>query len=98
MYDPITALIFYLLDIYGWIVVAAVIVQWLIAGRVINTSNPIVRSIIGFLFAITEPVFRFVRRFVPSFGGLDISPVIVLIAIWLIRYTIVWLYPPALLH
>jgi YggT family protein len=90
MINPITALLLYLIEIYSWVVIAAVIVQWLIIFRVINTSNDIVRAIVGFLFAITEPVFRFVRRFVPSIGGIDISPVIVLIALWFVRYVIIW--------
>jgi YggT family protein len=90
MINPITALVLYLLEIYGWVVIVAVIVQWLLVLRIINTSNDIVRTIVGFLFAITEPVFRLVRRFVPSFGGIDIAPVIVLIAIWFVRYVIIW--------
>jgi YggT family protein len=90
MVNPIVALVLYILDIYTWIIIAAVIVQWLIVFRVINVSNQIVRSIVGFLYAITEPVFRLVRRFIPAFGGIDISPVLVLIAIWFIRYVIVW--------
>lgn len=92
MPNPIVALLLYLIEIYSWIVIAAVVLSWLIAFRVINVSNEIVRSIVGFLMAITEPVFRQVRRFVPSFGGIDIAPVIVLIALWFIRYVIVWAY------
>ena len=90
MVNPILALLFYLLDIYSWIVIIAVITQYLIMFRVINTSNQLVRTIVSFLFAITEPVFRFVRRFVPSIGGVDLSPVIVLIALWFVRYVIQW--------
>jgi YggT family protein len=90
MMNPIAALLLYLIDIYSWIVIAAVILSWLIAFRVINVSNNVVRSIVSFVLAITEPVFRQVRRFVPSFGGIDLSPVIVLIALWFVRYVIVW--------
>ena len=90
MMNPISALLLYLIDIYSWIVIAAVILSWLIAFRVINVSNNVVRSIVSFVMAITEPVFRLVRRFVPSFGGLDISPVIVLIALWFLAYVIQW--------
>lgn len=90
MVNPILALLFYLLDIYSWIVIIAVITQYLIMFRVINTANQLVRTIVSFLFSITEPVFRFVRRFVPSIGGVDLSPVIVLIALWFVRYVIQW--------
>jgi YggT family protein len=71
-------------------VIAAVIVSWLIAFRVINVSNQFVRSIVSFLYAITEPLFRLIRRVVPSFGGIDVSPIIVLIGLWFLRYAIVW--------
>jgi YggT family protein len=90
MLNPISALLLYLIEIYTWIIIAAVVVSWLIAFRVINMSNQIVRSIVSFLYAITEPVFRQVRRVIPAFGGLDISPVIVLIALWFISYAITW--------
>src|SRR4051812_1680133 len=90
MVNPILALLFYLFDIYSWIVIIAVITQYLIMFRVINTSNQLVRTIVSFLFAITEPVFRLVPRFVPSIGGVDLSPVIVLIALWFVRYVIQW--------
>ena len=53
MVNPIIALALYLLDIYSWIVIAAVVVQWLIVFLVINVSNQVVRSIVCFLFAIT---------------------------------------------
>ena len=95
MLNQISALLLYILDIYSWIVIAAVVVQWLIVFRVINLSNNIVRSLVGFLYAITEPVFRLVRRIIPAFGGIDISPVIVLVAIWFLRYIIVWVSLPA---
>jgi YggT family protein len=90
MINPIFALLLYVIEIYSWVVIAAVAVSWLIAFRVINVSNQFVRSIVSFLYAVTEPVFRQVRRVIPAFGGIDISPVIVLIALWFIRYVIVW--------
>jgi len=82
---PILEVVDLLLRIYMWIIIAAAVMSWLISFRVINTySRPV--SIIGdFLYRATEPVLRPIRRFLPNFGGLDISPVILLIAIWLIR-------------
>ena len=90
MLNPITVLILTLLDIYWYVVIAAVVVSWLIVFRVINISHPIVRSAVSFLYAITEPVFRLVRRVIPPFGGIDIAPMIVIIALGLIEYTIKW--------
>jgi YggT family protein len=82
---PILEVVDLLLRIYMWIIIAAAVMSWLISFRVINTySRPV--SIIGdFLYRATEPVLRPIRRFLPNFGGLDISPVILLIVIWLIR-------------
>jgi YggT family protein len=89
--DPISALILILLDIYKWIVIAAVVVSWLIAFNVVNMYNQVVRSIVRFLDAVTEPVFRLVRRFLPAIGGIDLSPIVVFIAIWFVEaYVIPW--------
>ena len=89
--NPVFALIILLLDIYKWIVIAAVIVSWLIAFNVINLHNNLVRSIVRILEVLTEPVFRFVRRFIPAIGGIDLSPIVVFIAIWFIEYLIFYI-------
>jgi YggT family protein len=89
-HNPIVALLLALLDLYWWIVVIAVVVSWLVAFGVLNTYHPTARAIVRGLAALTEPVFRPIRRMLPSLGGLDLSPLIVLIAIWFIRYVIVW--------
>ena len=88
--NPIVALVMLLLDLYWWVVIAAVVVSWLIAFNVINTYNNFVRSLLHALGAVTEPVFRRVRKVVPPIGGLDLSPMIVLLAIWFIQYSLIW--------
>lgn len=90
--NPFIWLILTLLEIYSWIVLAAVIMSWLLAFNVVNYHNNIVRSISRFLDVLTEPVFRFVRRFVPSIGGLDLSPIVVFLAIIFLQKLVVWLY------
>jgi len=90
MHNPIVALILLLLDIYWWVVIIAVIASWLIMFGVINTYNPAVRAINNALRALTEPVFRPLRRILPPLGGVDLSPFVVIIAIWFIEYAIVW--------
>ncbi|HEX3664677.1 MAG TPA: YggT family protein [Rhizomicrobium sp.] len=70
-----------LVEIYIVIIIAAVVVSWLVAFGVLNTYNPLARSVIRMLDALTEPVFRQVRRIIPPLGGLDLSPLIVLIAL-----------------
>jgi YggT family protein len=91
MPQPIVLLILLLLDIYWWVVVAAVVASWLIQFGVINIYNRYARMFVHALDAVTEPVFRRVRRVVPPLGGLDISPMIVLIGVWFLRLVVVWL-------
>ena len=90
MLDPISSLILLLLNIYWWVVIAAVVASWLIAFNVINLHNNIVRSLVRLLDVLTEPVFRQIRRVIPAFGGIDISPLIVLIGIWFLQEAVIW--------
>lgn len=90
MLNPIAALLIEILEIYKWIVVAAVIVSWLTAFNVINVHNNFVRSLLRVLLALTEPVFRPIRRIIPPMGGLDLSPIAVFVIIWFLQYTITW--------
>jgi len=90
MLNPIAALLIEVLEIYKWIVLAAVIVSWLTAFNVINVHNNFVRSLLRILLALTEPVFRQVRRIVPPISGMDFSPIIVFLLIWFLQYSITW--------
>ena len=89
--NPIVSLILLLIDLYQWVVIAAVIASWLVAFNVVNAANPLVGSILRVLDALTEPVFRQVRRVIPPFGGLDLSPLVVLIALWFLERVVIWL-------
>ena len=88
--NPFVWLLLTLIDIYTWVIIAAVVVSWLVAFGVINTYNQFAHAIVRFLDAATDPVFRQVRRIIPPLGGLDISPLIVLIALQFIRYAIAY--------
>ena len=90
MLNPIAALLIECLEIYKWIVIAAVIVSWLTAFNVINQHNNFVRTLLRILYALTEPVFRPIRKLIPPMGGLDLSPIIVFLIIWFLQYTISW--------
>ncbi|WP_374305586.1 YggT family protein [Methylocella sp.] len=82
------------LDLYVYVVIAAVILSWLIAFNVINTYNDVVRAIVNGVNALTEPVLRPIRQALPSFGGLDISPIVLFLIIFLIQRIIVqYIYP-----
>jgi len=90
MLNPIAALLIEILEIYKWVVIAAVIVSWLTAFNVINQYNNFVRTVLRILHALTDPVFRQVRRIIPPIGGLDFSPIVVFVVIWFLQYTINW--------
>ncbi|MCP5411840.1 MAG: YggT family protein [Alphaproteobacteria bacterium] len=90
MLNPIAALLIEILEIYKWIVIAAVIVSWLVAFNVINTYNNFVRTLLRILTALTEPVFAPIRRILPAMGGLDLSPIVVFLLIWFLQYTITY--------
>ena len=91
MLNPIAALLIEILEIYKWIVILAVIVSWLTVFNVINVHNNFVRTVLRILVALTEPVFRPVRRVIPSIAGLDLSPIVVFVIIWFLQYTIQYL-------
>jgi YggT family protein len=93
---PILNTIMYVLQIYIWILIAAAIFSWLYAFNVINSRNQFVNMIGRFLYAVTEPVLKPIRRFMPDLGGVDISPIVVFILIYLIQQLIIYyLYPLA---
>lgn len=74
-----------ILDIYIWLLVIWVVISWLISFDIINTNNRFVYLVSDFLYRITEPVLRPIRRVVPTLGGIDISPVVLILGIWFLR-------------
>ena len=93
MVGALRDLVIVVLDLYTYIIIAAVIVSWLVGFGVINTHNQIARVVVRALHALTEPVFGPIRRIIPPLGGLDLSPLIALLLIfflqrWLIRGTL----------
>lgn len=82
------------LQLYVWLLVASAILSWLIAFNVVNTRNQVVATIADFLWRITEPVLRPIRSFMPNLGGIDISPVILILIIFFIQSVITrYIYP-----
>jgi YggT family protein len=70
-----------LLDVLRWIIIIQAILSWLVAFNVINTQNDFMRSFLGALDRITEPLYRPIRRILPDFGGIDFSPLVALLII-----------------
>jgi YggT family protein len=94
--NPFIWLIVTVLDIYFWIIIATVILSWLVAFNVINGSNPYVRQVGYALRRLTEPVLAPVRRVLPDLGGIDISPIVVLIGLQFLQYLILYYVPQVL--
>ena len=73
------------IGLYVWLLIASVVISWLVAFKVVNTSNRFVYQVGDFLYRITEPALRPIRRFVPSIGGIDISPVLLILLLFFVR-------------
>lgn len=80
-----------LLDLVTWVIIAQIILSWLLAFNILNMSNKFVASVARVLNQLTEPVLAPLRRILPNFGGLDITPILLFLAIYFIRLVI--LYP-----
>ncbi len=79
----------YLLTLYVYIIIAAAVLSWLVAFNVVNPRHPFVAVVGEFLYRITEPVLRPIRNLLPNMGGIDISPVIVILIIFFIQSVVI---------
>ncbi|MDF2999101.1 MAG: hypothetical protein K0R27_4738 [Xanthobacteraceae bacterium] len=74
-----------IITLYVWILIASAVLSWLVAFNVVNPQNQFVRNVGEFLWRVTEPVLAPIRRLLPNLGGIDISPVILIIGLYFIR-------------
>jgi len=92
--------IFILLDsiiaIYIWIVIINAILSWLVAFNVLNTQNKFVFSVLDVTYKLTDPALNKIRRFIPTFGSIDISPVILILLLIFLRNLIFEIFAPGL--
>ncbi len=82
---PLLDLVSVVLSLYIWVLIIAVVMSWLISFNVVNTSNRLVYRLAEFLYNITEPALRRIRRVMPHIGGIDISPVVLILALWFVQ-------------
>ena len=81
------------IQLYIYALICSAILSWLIAFKIINTSNRFVFVVIDFLYRLTEPALRPIRRFLPNLGGVDISPIVLILILIFLRYLFVgWFY------
>jgi YggT family protein len=95
---PLIGFIVLVIDLYIWVVIASAILSWLIAFNVVNTSNRFVYTVADMLYRVTEPALRPIRSIIPNLGGLDISPVILILFLLFIRDVVLlgWILPAVL--
>ena len=92
--------IFFLLDsiitIYLWIIIINAVLSWLVAFNVLNTQNRFVFSLLDATYKLTDPALNKIRRFIPTFGSIDISPVILILILMFLRNLIFEIFAPSL--
>ena len=82
------------LKFYSWIIIANVIISWLIAFNVLNTSNAFIYNILDFTYRLTDPILTRIRGFLPNLGAFDISPIILLVLIQALKiFMFKYIYP-----
>jgi len=74
-----------ILQLLLWVIIIQVILSWLVAFNVINTSSNFVRTVLEGLDRVTDPLYRPIRRIMPDFGGIDFSPIVLILAIQILR-------------
>ena len=92
--------IFILLDsiiaIYIWIVIINAILSWLVAFNILNTQNRFVFSVLDTTYKLTDPALNKIRRFLPTFGSIDLSPVVLILFLMFIRNLVFEFFAPGL--
>ena len=92
--------IFILLDsvitIYLWIIIINALLSWLVAFNILNTQNRFVFSVLEVTYKLTDPVLNKIRRFIPTFGSIDISPIILILGLMFLRNLVFEIFAPNL--
>ena len=79
--DPLIRVAIIAVDLYIWIIIIGAIISWLVAFNIINTTNQFVYMVIDFIYRVTEPALRPIRRVIPNFGSVDISPIVLILGL-----------------
>ena len=91
--NSLLGLIIQIIDLYKLVLLIYIIVTWLISFNIINTSNRFIYSVMEILYRLSEPSLRLVRKYVPTFGNIDISPIIVYLLLWFIQSLLIEYWP-----
>jgi len=83
-------------SLYIWVLIINAIISWLVAFSVLNTSNRFVYSLLEISYKLTDPPLSFIRKYIPSIGSIDISPIILILGLMFLRNLVFELFAPAL--
>ena len=84
------------ITIYLWIIIVNAVLSWLVAFNVLNTQNRFIFSILDATYKLTDPVLNKIRRFLPNFGSIDISPLVLILALMFLRNMVFEIFAPSL--
>ncbi|PPR72650.1 MAG: hypothetical protein CFH03_01349 [Alphaproteobacteria bacterium MarineAlpha3_Bin2] len=90
MINPFIWLVLTFIDLYMWIVIIGVVLSWLVAFNVVNTTNRFIFMVGDFTHRATEPALGRIRRYVPNLGGMDVSPMVLIILLMFLQRFIIW--------
>ena len=86
-------LIIQIINLFQFVLIVYIILTWLVSFNVINTGNRFVYSILNALYQLCEPSLNFVRRYIPTFGAIDLSPIVVYLGLWFIKSLLIEYWP-----
>ena len=85
-----------LISIYLWVIIINALLSWLVAFNILNTQNRFVFSVLDTTYKLTDPILNKIRRFVPTFGSIDISPIILILGLMFLRNLVFEIFSPNL--
>ena len=85
-----------IISLYIWVLIINAIISWLVAFNVLNTSNRFVYSVLEISYKLTEPPLSFIRKYIPNIGSIDISPIILILALMFLRNLVFEIFAPSL--
>ncbi len=89
---PLVAIFGIVIDLYIWALIISAVLSWLVAFNIVNTQNKFVYMVGDFLYRVTEPLLGRIRRLLPSFGGIDLSPIVAILALIFLKDVLVRFY------
>ena len=91
--NSLLGLLIQIIDLYKLVLIVYIIANWLIAFNIINTSNRFIYSLMEIVHRLSEPSLRLVRKYIPTFGNIDLSPIVVFLLLWFLQSLLIEYWP-----